>query len=126
MHSDARRPQDINLERYIDTLDQRLRGEVTRVRRFVLPSGMRRFLRAVKIRALAVVQGGALAMTAIAVIVAVGIAPSMKDGVDQSETSILAAPTLKTESIAVHKEDAIRIEPSKTLILAAAERGLTR
>lgn len=125
MHSEPRRPDPINLDRFVESLDERLRGEVTRVRRVVLPPRIRRFMRAVKVRALALAQGGALALTAFAVIVAVGLAPSIR-GAQPTEDSILAAPDVKPRSMVIHKANTIEFAPNSRTVLAAEERGLYR
>ena len=124
MHSEPRRPDSINLDRFIESLDERLRGEVKHTRRLVLPEGVRRLMRAFKIRALAFVQAGALALTAMAVIVAVGIAPSMR--AQPADDSVLAAPEVKPRSLVIQKAAAIEFAPNSRTVLAAEERGLFR
>lgn len=126
MHSEPRRPQHINLDRYIETLDERLRGEVGRVRRAVFPRRLNRLIRALKVRALAILQGGTLALTAMAVIVAVGVAPSFDSATVTETSSVLAAPTVKAESIVIMKAGDVEFAPNSRTILAVEERGILR
>jgi hypothetical protein len=126
MHSEPRRPDHINLDRFVEKLDERLRGEVGRVRRAILPRRINRLIRAAKVRALAIVQGGTLALTAIAVIVAVGIAPSIDSGTVTEDSSILGAPKVKTESVVLMRAGDYQFAPNSATILAVAERGFTR
>lgn len=126
MHSEARRPDHINLDRFVEKLDERLRGEVGRVRRAVLPRRLNRLIRAIKVRAIAIVQAGTLAVTAMAVIVAVGIAPSLYPGTISEDSTTLAAPDVKTESMVLMKAGNFEFAPNSSFVLAVEERGLPR
>jgi hypothetical protein len=126
MHSEPRRPHHIHLDRYVETLDERLRQEVVRVRRAALPRRLNRLIRALKVRALAIVQGGTLALTAVAVIVAVGVAPSFDSAVVTESTTILAAPTVKTDAMVIMKAGDVEFAPNSETILAVEERGILR
>lgn len=103
MPSEVRRPTEIRLDRFVDRLDERLRDEAVKTRRARLPVGLHAMLRAVKVRALAVLQGGALALTALAVIVAVGVVPAMRPDGSTATNGPLAAPSLTGESLTVMK-----------------------
>lgn len=126
MHSEARRPDHINLDRYVETLDERLRGEVGRIRRAILPDRVNRLIRAIKVRAFAIVQAGALALTAMAVIVAVGIAPTLTSETVPEESALVAAPAVRTESVVLLKAGDFEFAPNSATILAAEGRGLIR
>jgi hypothetical protein len=78
MRSEIRRPGHINLDHYVERVDARLRDEVKTIRRISLPRSFTKALRALKIRAMALLQGGAMALTAVAVMVAFGAAPALK------------------------------------------------
>ena len=103
MPSEVRRPSEIRLDRFVDNLDARLRAEAVKTRRIRLPARVNVMLRALKVRALAVLQGGALALTALAVIVAVGIVPAVRPNGAAVSTGPLAAPSLTPQSLAVMK-----------------------
>lgn len=105
MHSETRRPDTINVDQFFETLDRRLRTEVRETRRVTVPNAWNRFIRALKIRALALFQGGALMLTAFAVIVAVGVAPAVINAAGSQESDgVIAAPTVRTQSLVVSKK----------------------
>lgn len=75
MPSEMRRPGPINIERYIDALDRQLSGELSQTRRSALPESFHRFARVVRSVLQPTLQSGAMILTSLAVIVAVGATP---------------------------------------------------
>lgn len=75
MPSEMRRPGPINIERYIDALDRQLSGELSQTRRSALPESFHRFARIVRSVLQPTLQSGAMILTSLAVIVAVGATP---------------------------------------------------
>lgn len=76
MPSEMRRPGPINIEAYVSALDLQLREEVPRIERWALPEVFHRLARALKSVLQPILQSGAMVLTSIAVIVAVGAAPA--------------------------------------------------
>lgn len=80
MPSEMRRPGAIHIDDYVARLDRQLREEVARVERRSLPGFVLRIARAAKTALQPLLQSGAVVLTSIAVIVAVGVAPAtMRD-----------------------------------------------
>lgn len=121
MRSEPRRPAEINIDRFVEELDARLRLEMRTTRRTSLPQFVNRVVRAIKIRSLALLQGGALVLTALAVIVAVGISPGLGgSGGNAYSPDVLAAPTVEVDSLIVAKQTILAaafvdpVEPAET------------
>jgi hypothetical protein len=80
MPSEMRRPGPIAIDAYVDLLDRQLRDEMVRIERRAWPSFVHRLTRALKTILQPLLQSGAVVLTSIAVIVAVGVAPAtMRD-----------------------------------------------
>ncbi len=103
MHSELRRPSSIHLDRFVAALDERLRHEVRVTRRVLVPIAVTRLIRSLKIRSMAFVQGGALALTALAVMVAVGIGPAVNSQWHNGPSEPLAAPSIHSDSLLLVK-----------------------
>ncbi len=106
MHSEARRPGDINLDRFVERLDARLRAEVTTIKRVSLPRSIYRALRAPKIRAMALLRGGAIVVTTLALMVAFGTYPAMSPSGPSPQVEFLERPTARETSSALVYKDA--------------------
>jgi hypothetical protein len=91
--SEMRKPEVPDLDRYKERLDARLREEVGKQNRVVFPGAFFKLGRYMKALVKPLVQSGAMAMTAIAVIIAISATPAATVGdlVVPSETP-LAAP----------------------------------
>jgi len=125
MQSEARRPAEINLDQFVDRLDARLRDELAATRRVSLPTRFNRWLRAIKIRALAALQGGAMAVTALAVLVAVGVAPPIHPTDVAVSESPISSPVVKVDSIIAEKLDEMVLAYAQVDTVDLQVRGLT-
>ena len=125
MHSEARRPAEINLDQFVDRLDARLRDELAVTRRVTLPTTINRWLQAFRIRALAFIQGGAMAVTALAVMVAVGVAPTIRSADVAVSESPLSSPVVKVDSYLAEKLGASVLASSEIDTVDLQVRGLT-
>lgn len=76
MPSEMRRPGPVNIDTYVAVLDHQLREEVSRVERRAMPFFIQRIARVLKTALQPLMQSGAVVLTSIAVIVAVGVAPA--------------------------------------------------
>lgn len=92
MPSEMRHPGPIKIERYIDTLDRQLRGELSQTRRTALPESFHRLARVVRSVLQPTLQSGAVILTSLAVIVAVGATPGSIRAPAPAHTA-LAAPS---------------------------------
>ena len=97
MPSDMRRPATIDIDEFVMAMDARLRDEVGRTRRWMLPEAVKHPIKALKAAGKPVLQSGAMVLTALSVIIAVGVAPATLS-TSQPENAPLAAPTI-TESV---------------------------
>ena len=125
MHSEARRPAEINLDQFVDRLDARLRDELAATRRATLPTTINRWLRAFRIRALAFVQGGAMAVIALAVMVAVGVAPTIRSADVAVSESPLSSPVVKVDSHLAEKLGATVLVSAQVDTVDLQVRGIT-
>jgi hypothetical protein len=125
MHSEARRPAEINLDQFVDRLDARLRDELAATRRVTLPTTINRSLRAFRIRVLAFIQGGAMAVTALAVMVAVGVAPTIRSADVAVSESPLSSPVVKVDSYLAEKLGASVLASSEIDTVHLEVRGIT-
>jgi hypothetical protein len=115
MPFEVRRPDVIDVDDFIASLDTRLRDEIGRTRRFVLPDGLKHPIRAFKTLSRPLLQSGAMVLTALAVIIAVGAAPATVSRTPEEVTAPLAAPTISTDRGVAGVDFADRI-PSEDLI----------
>ncbi len=125
MHSEARRPTEINLDQFVDRLDARLRDELAVTRRVTLPTTINRWLQAFRIRTLAFIQGGAMAVTALAVMVAVGVAPTIRSPDVAVSESPLSSPVVKVDSHLAEKLDAMVLASTEIDTVNLEIRGIT-
>jgi hypothetical protein len=94
MHSEMRRPEPPKIDRFIETLDRRLRLETLAYRRAYLPPSILNVFRKLKLLAKPLAQSGAMALTALVIIVAISATPAARLGVPVSSgTTPLAAPS---------------------------------
>ena len=92
MQSEMRRPGPIHIEGFVGALDLQLRDEVPRVRRRALPEMFHRFGRSLRSMLQPIFQSGAIILTSVAVIVAVGAAPASMRTPPPANTPV-AAPS---------------------------------
>ncbi|HSK06230.1 MAG TPA: hypothetical protein VK990_01835 [Acidimicrobiia bacterium] len=71
-----RRPRAIHVEEYVAALDRQLREETMRIERRSLPHAVHRLTRALRTALQPILQSGAVVLTSLAIIVAVGAAPA--------------------------------------------------
>ena len=94
MPSEMRRPEIPNLDHFYTTLDSRLRSEAVVSRRTIPPRSLYALLHALRKLAKPLVQSAAMALTGLAVIVAVGATPAATSGdLAHSLTTPIAAPS---------------------------------
>jgi hypothetical protein len=94
MHSEMRRPDPPKIDRFVETLDRRLRLETLAYRRAYLPPSILNLFRKLKVLAKPLAQSGAMALTALVIIVAISATPAARLGVPVSSgTTPLAAPS---------------------------------
>lgn len=94
MPSEMRRPEIPNLEHFYTILDGRLRTETLTTRRAISPRSLYAMLQAVRKLAKPVIQSAAMALTGLAVIIAVGATPASTSGdLAHSLTAPIAAPS---------------------------------
>lgn len=93
MPSEVRTPEPPRIDRFVETLDQRLRLETLAHRRAFLPPRMVDLFKKLKVLAKPLAQSGAMALTALVVIVAISAAPAARIGTPvASGPAPLAAP----------------------------------
>ena len=92
MPSEMRHPGPINIERYTDALDRQLSSELSQTRRSALPESFHRFARVLRSVLQPTLQSGAMILTSLAVIVAVGATPGSIRAPAPPHTA-LAAPS---------------------------------
>ncbi len=119
MPSEMRRPGPINIGAYVAALDLQLREEVSRVERWTLPDGFHRLARALKTVLRPILQSGAVVLTSVAVIVAVGAAPASMRTPSPADTP-LATPT--EPRFAVSEEFQLRDSLPPDEFLAVADK----
>jgi hypothetical protein len=89
-----RRPEIPNLDHFYTVLDSRLRSEATATTRIIPPRSLYALVHALRKLAKPLVQSAAMALTGLAVIVAVGATPAAKSGdLAHSLTTPIAAPS---------------------------------
>ncbi|GEM_PF-2867509 len=92
MPSEMRRPGPIAIDSYVLALERQLSEEVGRVKRRSLPAAFHRLARSLRAVLQPILQSGAMALTSLAVIVAVGVAPATMSDPRPIDTP-LAAPS---------------------------------
>jgi hypothetical protein len=98
MSYEMRRPGTIQIDAFIASLEVQLREEVRRQARRILPTRWHRGVRALKTLVRPLLQTGAMVLTSVAVIVAVGVAPASLPGAPPVDTR-LAVPTPRADFI---------------------------
>lgn len=94
MPSELRRPELPNLDHFYTILDKRLRTETVNARRSIPPRSLYSLAYAMRKLAKPLFRSAAMAMTALAVIIAVGATPAATSGhVAPSLTTPIAAPS---------------------------------
>jgi hypothetical protein len=94
MQSEMRRPAHPEIDRFADTLDKRLRLEARAHRRSIPPPFVMDFFRRLKALAKPLAQSGAMALTALVVIVAISATPAARNGdLVTPRSTPLAAPS---------------------------------
>ena len=92
MPSDMRRPANINIDQFVLAMDARLRDEVGRTRRWAIPDLLKHPIRTLKAAGKPILQSAAMVLTAVSVIIAVGVAPATVSSPEPDAP--LAAPTI--------------------------------
>lgn len=98
MRSELRYPGEPNLELFVERLDRHLRAELRSTRRVSLPLRLQRALRALRTRAAILLRGGALVLTSLSILIAVGTAPAATPG-SHASVDLLQAPSLSEPSV---------------------------
>lgn len=97
MHSEMRIPEVPSMEHFKSTLDTRLRIEVSRQRRAIFPSFATSLVHHLRMLIKPLLQSGAMAMTAIVVIIAISATPAATTGDNEIPSAApLAAPDVRT------------------------------
>ncbi len=93
MPSEMRTAPPPKIDRFVETLDERLRLETLAYRRAFLPPRLADVFRRLKVLAKPLAQSGAMALTALVVIVAISATPAARLGNPVApDSSPLAAP----------------------------------
>jgi len=97
MHSEMRIPEVPPMEHFKSTLDARLRVEITRQRRAIFPAAVRGLVHHLRSLIKPLLQSGALAMTAIVVIIAISATPAATTGDNETPRAApLATPDVRS------------------------------
>ncbi len=126
MPSEMRRPAPIDIHHFVDLLDDQLRNEVALIERRALPTVFHRFARLLRTALRPLLQSGAMALTSIAVIVAVGVAPATVSDPAPPE-SLLAIPGID-RSVVVDSGSTIldRLPPDEFLAVESFQTADNR
>lgn len=93
MSSEMRTPPSPKIDRFVETLDERLRLETLAYRRAFLPPRLVDLVRKLKVLAKPLAQSGAMALTALVIIVAISATPAARLGSPVvPDSAPLAAP----------------------------------
>ncbi|MEX1093534.1 MAG: hypothetical protein WEF28_10310 [Acidimicrobiia bacterium] len=93
MPSEWRTPEPPKIDRFVETLDHRLRLETLAYRRAFLPPQLVDLIRKLRVLAKPIAQSGAMALTALVIIVAISATPAARLGTPLTPGSApLAAP----------------------------------
>jgi hypothetical protein len=93
MPSEMRRPGPIAIDGFAASLDLRLREAVKQTRHQTLPSKFLGFLRSVRRIVQPLMQSGAIVLTSLAIIVAIGVAPGTVQHPVATPDTPVAAPS---------------------------------
>ncbi len=96
MPAEMRRPTAIKVDDFVAALDDRLRAAAGNTRMWAIPERLKHAIRTLKTLATPTIRGGAIVLTAAAVIIAVG-ATSATVGAPIQATLPLAAPTVSAD-----------------------------
>ncbi|HEY5890019.1 MAG TPA: hypothetical protein VIW94_04895 [Acidimicrobiia bacterium] len=97
MHSEMHTPEVPPMEHFKLTLDARLRIEVARQKRAIFPSAVTGLVHHLRSLIKPLLQSGAMAMTAIVVIIAISATPAATTGDNEiPRAAPLAAPDVRT------------------------------
>lgn len=123
MPSEMRSPSGILLDRFVNDLDRYLREEAKRTPRRSLPQTWQRALQQLRVRMSGLVQGGAMALTSLAVILAIGIAPGTYETAPSAPEGVLAQPS-SSSTLRLKAIDAKYVDSSYEMMggLAIGER----
>lgn len=116
MPSEMRRPGPIDIESFVLALDRQLCEEVVRVERRSLPGVFHRLARTLRSVLQPILQSGAMALTSLAVIVAVGVAPATIRDPGPVDAP-LAAPTARLV-VVTDEQLQDRLPPDESLAAA--------
>ena len=114
MPSEMRRPGRINVDDFVSALDVRLRAEVGRTRRWAIPDSLKHPLRALRTVAKPMIQSGSMVLTALAVIIAVGVAPATLSTPTELAAP-LAAPSVSAD-LSVESVEFITLLPAEEFL----------
>jgi hypothetical protein len=93
MRSEMRIPEHPKIDRFVETLDHRLRLEALVYRRAFLPRRLIDLFKKLRVLAKPLAQSGAMALTALVIIVAISATPAARLGTPAAPAaSPLAAP----------------------------------
>lgn len=93
MPSEMRIPEHPKIDRFVETLDHRLRLETLAYRRAFLPPRLIDLFKKLRVLAKPLAQSGAMALTALVIIVAISATPAARLGTPAAPASSpLAAP----------------------------------
>lgn len=93
MRSEMRIPEHPKIDRFVETLDHRLRLEALVYRRAFLPPRLIDLFKRLRVLAKPLAQSGAMALTALVIIVAISATPAARLGTPAAPAaSPLAAP----------------------------------
>lgn len=92
MPSEMRRPGPVNIQTFVSQLDLRLRDEVPSTHHTSLPTFVHRVAKDIRAFLAPVLQSGAMVLTSLAIIVAVGVAPGTLSAPDTG-SALLSAPS---------------------------------
>ena len=92
MPSDMRRPATIDIDQFVLAMDAHLRDEVGRTRRWAIPEALKHPIKTLKAAGKPILQSAAMALTAVSVIIAVGVAPATLGSLEPDAP--LATPTI--------------------------------
>jgi hypothetical protein len=112
-----RRPGEIDIGTFVTALERQLRDEMRRLERRSLPRAFHRLARILRSVLKPVLQSGAMVLTSLAVIVAVGVAPATTTP-PQPVDAPLAAPS--PQHVLVTSDQLLdRLPPEEFLVATA-------
>lgn len=121
MPSDMRRPDIPNLDHFYYVLENRLQTEVVAAKRFLLPKRLNALFIGLRKLAKPIAQSAAMALTGLAVIIAVGATPAATKGdLARPLTSPISAPS-ETEIVESDQAFLHRLSKEETLAVQEAD-----